>query len=136
MAFGGIDYLAVLVAAVAAFMFGALWYGALFSKAWMKAARIDPSNNGMNPAIMVMTFLCELVLALGLAGIIGHLGVGQVTLANGLISGFFVGLTIILPVMITNHRNQLFGWDLTLIDGAHWLGAALIMGGVIGWMGA
>jgi hypothetical protein len=134
MDFGGINYPAVALAAVAAFLFGAVWYIAL-TKPWMKAARIDPSHSGMNPAILAMTFAGEVVLALGLAGIIGHLGEGQVTLANGMVSGFFVGLIIILPVIIINHRNQLFGWDLTLIDGVHWLGVGVIMGAVIGWMG-
>jgi ABC-type spermidine/putrescine transport system permease subunit II len=134
MDFGGINYLAVLVAAVAAFVFGAVWYIAL-TKPWMKAARIDPSQSGVNPAILVMTFVGELILAIGIAGIIGHLGAGQVTLQNGLVGGFFIGLLVVLPVMAVNHRNQLFGWDLTLIDGAHWLGACVIIGAVIGWFG-
>jgi Protein of unknown function (DUF1761) len=134
MVFGGINTLAVLLAAVAAFIFGAVWYIAL-TKPWMKAARIDPSLSGVNPAILAMTFLGELVLAIGMAGIIGHLGPDQVTLSNGIVSGFFIGLLIILPVMTINHRNQLFGWDLTLIDGAHWVGASVIIGAVIGWMG-
>ena len=30
---------------------------------------------------------------------------------------------------------QGFGWDLTIIDGLHWLGVALIMGAIIGWFG-
>jgi hypothetical protein len=37
--------------------------------------------------------------------------------------------------MAVNHRYQAYGWDLTLIDGGHWLGVALIMGAVIGWWG-
>jgi hypothetical protein len=37
--------------------------------------------------------------------------------------------------MTVNHRYQGFGWDLTLIDGLHWLGVALVMGAVIGWFG-
>ena len=38
MEFGGISYLAVLIAAIVAFVFGAVYYGAL-GKPWMKAAR-------------------------------------------------------------------------------------------------
>lgn len=37
MAFAGISYLAVLAAAIAAFAFGALWYGVL-GKRWQAAA--------------------------------------------------------------------------------------------------
>jgi hypothetical protein len=34
-----------------------------------------------------------------------------------------------------NHRHERFGWDLVLIDAGHWLGVALILGGVIGGFG-
>jgi hypothetical protein len=135
MAFAGINHLAVLLAAIAAFVVGALWYGTL-SRPWMKAARIDPADARMSPSLFVITFACELVMAFVLAGLIGHLGEGQVTLRNGLVSGFLVWAGFMSTTMIVNHRYGRFGWDLTLIDGAHWLLAALVMGGVIGFMGA
>ena len=47
MDFAGINYLAVVVAAVAAFVFGAVYYGSL-GKPWMKAARIDPGEAKMS----------------------------------------------------------------------------------------
>ena len=33
----GLNWLAILVATVAAFVLGGLWYGPLFGKAWMAA---------------------------------------------------------------------------------------------------
>ena len=42
MSFAGMNYLAIVVAAVAAWIFGAVYYAGL-GKRWMKAARIDPS---------------------------------------------------------------------------------------------
>jgi hypothetical protein len=42
MNFAGMNYLAIVVAAVAAFAFGAAWYSAL-SKPWIRATRIDPT---------------------------------------------------------------------------------------------
>lgn len=42
MAFAGMNYLAVLIAAIAAFVIGAIYYGVL-GKPWMTAARIDPA---------------------------------------------------------------------------------------------
>ncbi len=70
-----------------------------------------------------------------LAGVIGHLGTGQVTFLNGVISGFFVWLGFIATTVVVGQRYQGFGWDLTLIDAGHWLLVALAMGAVIGWMG-
>jgi hypothetical protein len=91
MEFGGINYIAVLVAAVAAYMAGAIYYGAL-GKPWMKAARINPEDAKMSPVLMITGFVCELVMAWVLAGVIGHLGEGEVTVRNGIISGAFVWL--------------------------------------------
>lgn len=134
MDFAGINYLAVLLAAIAGFVFGAGYYGVL-SKAWMKAGRIDPVQAKPGAAILGITFGAELVMAWALAGVIGHLGTGEVTLANGIVSGFFVWLGFMVTIMAVNHRYQSYGWDLTAIDGGHWLGVALIMGAVIGWLG-
>ncbi len=134
MDFGGINYLAVVVAAVIAFVFGGAWYGTL-GKQWMKAARIKPEEASMSASLFITTFICQLVMAWVMAGLIGHLGTGQVTLWNGILSGFFVWLGFMATTMVINHRYQGFGWDLSLIDGTHWLGVALIMGAVIGWWG-
>ena len=134
MDFGGISYLAVLLAAVAGFAVGSVYYG-LLAKPWMKAARIDPQEAVMSPALFATSFIAELVMAWVLAGVIGHLGSGQVTVGNGLIAGAFVWLGFMATTVTINQRYQGFGWDLTLIDTGHWLLVALAMGAVIGWMG-
>lgn len=135
MQFAGMNYLAILVAAVVAFAIGAIYYGSL-SKPWMKAAKIDPDGPkpGMAP-LMITTFILELGLAFVTAGIIGHLGSGQVTLMNGVISGLFIWAGIIFTTMAINNRYQGFGWDLTLIDGLHWLLVMIGIGATIGWFG-
>lgn len=132
MDFGGMNYLAIVVAAVVAFAFGALYYG-LLGKQWMKAARLGEAKP--SPGLFITSFLAELVMAWVLAGVIGHLGTGQVTLWNGVVSGAFIWLGFMATSMAVNHRYQGFGWDLTLIDAGHWLGVAVLMGGVIGWFG-
>lgn len=134
MIFGGINYLAILLAAVAAFAAGAVYYGAL-GKPWMKAARIDPAEAKMSPALFITSFACELVMAWVLAGVIGHLGEGQGTIRNGVVSGAFVWLGFMATTMAVNHRYQGFGWNLTIIDGVHWLIVAVLMGGIIGAFG-
>lgn len=134
MSFEGVNTIAVIAAAVAAFVFGAVFYGTL-SKPWMKAARLKPEDAKMDPVLFATTFVCELVMAWVMAGMIGHFGAGQVTLWNGVVSAFFVWLGFMATTMIINQRYQMYGWDLSLIDGAHWLGVALIMGAVIGAFG-
>lgn len=134
MQFAGTNYTAVLVAAVAAWLFGALWYTAL-SKPWLRAARIDPATMKRSATPFVVSFIAELVMATVIAGAVAHLGPGQVTLRNGVISALILWAGFIATTLAVNHRYQGFGWDLTLIDAGHWLGVALVMGAVIGWMG-
>jgi hypothetical protein len=134
MSFAGENYLAVVVAATVAWLFGAAWYG-LLGKPWMKAARLDPSAMKMSAAPFIVSFVAELIMAYVLAGVLGHLGPGQVTFLNGLISALFVWAGFIATTIAVNQRYQGFGWTLTLIDAGHWLGVALLMGAIIGWWG-
>ncbi|MEV8805597.1 DUF1761 domain-containing protein, partial [Mesorhizobium ciceri] len=61
---------------------------------------------------------------------------GEPTWLAGLVFGFVLWLGFVATTLSVNHRYENFGWDLTLIDGGHWLGVLLIIGAVIGWFGA
>jgi hypothetical protein len=131
MPFAGINYIAVLVAALAAFGFGAAWYGAL-GKHWMAAVGMS-EHPKPTPGPFIIAFVALLVMAWALAGLIGH--VGQVTIRGGLLSGFFAWLGFVATTLVVNHRFQRSPWSLTLVDGGHWLGVLLVMGFVIGLFG-
>lgn len=132
MTSAGVNYLAILIATIAAFAFGAAYYSVL-SKPWIKAARIDTSQAKPLWPLLVNSFVCLLVMAWVLATLIGYFG--EVSFSTGVVSAFFVWLGFIATTTATNQRYEGFGWDLTIIDGLHWLGVALIMGAVIGWFG-
>ncbi len=136
MAHGGTSYLAVLVAAVAAFAFGGLYY-TLLGRRWLAAlgkTREDMAGAG-RIAPFVTSAVALLVMAFVLAGAIGHLGPGQVTVRNGMISGAILWAGLVMTTMAVNHRFQGHRASLTLIDGGHWLGVLLIEGFVIGLIG-
>ncbi len=132
MAFAGLNYLAILVAAVAAFAWGAAYYMAL-SKQWLAAVGIAEPK--MSPVPFVVSFICLLVMGWVLAGVIGHLGAGQATLKNGVISGFFIWLGFVLTTVIVNNVYPRRKWMLSVSDTGHWLGVLLIQGAVIGAIG-
>jgi hypothetical protein len=132
MSFAGVSYLSIVVAAIAGFGWGALWYVVL-SKPWMAAATLDPSKISPTPLPFVISFIGLLVMGWVLAGIIGHIGATGIW--AGVITGFLVWLGFVATTFATNHRYQGFGWDLTLIDTGHWLGVCVIMGAIIGWWG-
>jgi hypothetical protein len=137
MTFAGINYLAVVVAAVVGFLFGGAWYGVL-SRSWMDAvgkSEAELRSGASLPALFATTFAALLVMAWVLAGLIGHLGPGRVTLGNGIISGAFAWLGFVATTLVVNHGYQRSRRALTVIDGGHWLGVLVLQGAVIGWMG-
>jgi hypothetical protein len=143
MNFGSINYLAVVIAALAAFGFGAVYYTTL-SKPWLNANGWTPEEQeryrkgDLNPgkAPFVVTIVANLVMAWVLAGIIAHLGPGQATIRNGLISGAFCWLGFVITSQSVNYAFGNRKLALSLIDGGHWLAVLLIMGAVIGAFGS
>ena len=138
MTFAGINHLAVLVATVVSWIFGAVWYRAL-GKQWMAALgktkdELMPGGQP-NPVIFVVSFIAQLVMAEMLAGLIGHLGPGPITVRIAMISAAFCWLGFVLTVLVTNHGFQGAKRSLTLIDGGHWLGVLLLQGLVLGLIG-
>ncbi len=137
--FAGLNYLAIVIAAAASFIFGGLWYG-VFSKQWMEAADISIEDikavkGSAAIAPYVVAFVAQLVMAYVLAGVLGHLGSGQVTLPNGLMAGALCWAGFVATSLAVNHAFQGAKLKLTLIDSGHWLGVLLIQGALIGWMG-
>jgi hypothetical protein len=136
MAFAGINYLAVLIAAVAAFAFGAAYYMTL-SKPWLGAIGMTREQMAAkrSPAPFIVSIVALLVMAWVLAGTIGHLGPGQVTLRNGVISGLFLWLGFVITTLSVNYAYGQRRPMLTVIDGIHWLGVLVVQGAIIGAMG-
>jgi hypothetical protein len=140
MTFAGASYLAIVLAAVAGWLFGALWY-AVFSAQWQLAAGITPGKMRQaqkTPALylpFVIAFLALVVMAWILAGLIGHLGPGQFTVRNGVISGAFCWLGFVITSMAVNNGFAGRDWRLLLIDGGHWLAVLLLMGAILGSFG-
>ncbi|MGE5150930.1 MAG: DUF1761 domain-containing protein [Rhodospirillaceae bacterium] len=132
MTFAGLNYLAILIAAIAAFAWGAAYYMTL-SKQWLAAVgRVEPNKS---PTPFIISFVALIVMAWVLAGTLGHLGPGQVTVKNGIISGLFLWLGFIATTVFVNNAYPGRKLSLSVIDSIHWLGVVVIEGAVIGGMG-
>jgi hypothetical protein len=131
MSIADINFVAVVAAAIASWIFGAGWYMAL-GRVWMEAVGFtEPPKPTAAP--FVISFVAGLAMAAVLAGLIAHSG--AVTVGRGLITGFFAWLGFVATTVTVNHRYQGSGWNLTFIDSGHWLGALLVQGLVIGLFG-
>ena len=130
------NYLAIVIAAVAAWLAGAGWYMAL-GRTWTAALGTEKMTPaGQRPAAFlpyVYAFIAELLMAWILAGLLGH--IGALTVRGGIISAAFCWLGFVMPTMVVN--NIFAGRDarLLLIDGGHWLLVLVLMGAIIGGMG-
>ena len=137
MVFAGMNYLAILVAAAAGFAFGALYYTVL-GKAWRAAlgkTEAEVRSASTSALSFVVAAVAQLVMAWVLAGTLGHLGEGQVTLRSGVITAGFVWVGFVATTMAVNHTFQGARRMLTVIDGGFWLGVLVIQGVVIGLFG-
>ena len=132
MTFAGMNYLAILIAAVAAFAWGAAYYMTL-SRQWLAAVgRTEPNKS---PAPFIISFVALVVMSWVMAGTLGHLGPGQVTLKNGIISALLMWLGFVITTLAVNYSFGQHKASLTVIDGIHWLGVLVIQGAIIGAMG-
>ncbi|KAG1702799.1 hypothetical protein GQR58_004289 [Nymphon striatum] len=100
-------------------MAGAAWYGAL-AKPWMKAVGLTEEPTP-NPKIYIVAMISQFMIAYVLAGLIGH--IGSFTIWGGILSALFCWGGFTLAPMMTNHRFQGNGWDLTIIDAGYWFAA-------------
>ena len=135
MSFTGVNYVAVIIATLAGFGLGAVWY-MILSKPWMDAVGRTEADMPRGPAQLVpfaIAITALFVMALMLAGLMGH--IGDITIRGGVISGFFVWLGFVITTMGVNHAFSGAKPILTVIDGGYWLGVLLIQGAVIGAFG-
>ncbi len=108
MTLTGANFLAIVVAAIAAWIFGAAYYGPL-GKTWLAAQgrtmeatkAAEAGKSGFEKAFpFVLCFIAELIMAWMMAGLMGHLG--ALSIRGGVISALFVWFGFVL----TSHRCE------------------------------
>ena len=122
----------VLVAALAAFAFGALWYTAL-SKAWLRAAGIACDAAGKPLKTSASPFVISAVSLVLIAGMMRHVMTmsGLSTPLDGLMVGFGLGALCVLPWLVTCYAYAQRPKILWVIDGAYVVLGTTIVGVVL-----
>ena len=113
----GISLLAVLAAAVSAFVLGGIWYGPLFKTAWCREAGIDPDAppKGHPARVFGVAFGAALAAALAFAVYLGP----DPSLAKGLHAGFLTGLAFVATSFAINYAFAQRSLKLWLIDAGY-----------------
>jgi Protein of unknown function (DUF1761) len=126
------NYIAVLVAAIAYWLLGAVWYGVLFSKPWMALEQMSPAQaSRMNPfAPYVITFLLNLVIAFVLAQICAWRNAN--TAARGAALGILIWIGFLGPVTYTTYMYEMRPKQLFAINEFYSLVGLCLMGAILG----
>ena len=124
--------IAILAAAVAGWLFGAVWYTVL-GRVWQTALGGDPDackdQKKMPLTPMLVSFLAALVMSAVLYQLLINLGVMGVQ--NGAVAGLTVGIGFVATSVLVNNMFQGKKLMVTIIDSAHWVLALVIEGVVI-----
>jgi len=121
--------ISILVAALAGFVMGAVWYMTL-AKQWVTASGVKVDENGRSEGGSPMPFIISGICMLLVAGMMRHMFAmaGIDGAAKGLISGLGIGMFFIAPWIAMNVAYAMRPRALAIIDG----GYAIIGCGVIG----
>lgn len=126
-------YLEPLIAAVAAFLLGFLWYTALFGKAWQKETGVtdEQAQSGMG-ITHGGAFLMMVVIAFGINIIVNLHAPEDQTFVHGGFHGLLTAVFYAIPAMVIHYLYQKKSFKLILIDGGYLILFFALMGGVLG----
>lgn len=136
MDFEGLNLWAIVVAALAYFVIGAIWYTALFAKAWIRGHRFSEADvasmrERQNPAVVFPSMLaCNLVTGVVLAMLLR--GVGAENAGDGAMVGGVVWLGFAGACAMVTHLGALRPMMGFAIDTAYHLVALMVMGAILG----
>jgi hypothetical protein len=128
-----------VIAAAAGWLAGAAWYMSL-GKLWVAAlgrTQAEMAECRKRPYAwvpFVLVFVTNLVMAWTLAGILGHFG--ALNLKGGAITGALCWFGFVLTALLANNSFAMRSHRLTAIDAGHYLVVLVLMGAIIGAMGA
>lgn len=128
-----INYWAVLVAGASSMLVGSIWYArSVFGKAWMGfvGKTEEQIKQEGNPAkSMSFAFILSLVVAYVLAHVLGYVEV--TTLADGLLTGFWMWLGFVFATIGTNYLFEFKKFGHFAITSGYHLVQLLVMGAIL-----
>jgi len=133
-----VNYVAVLVAAVAGMAVGFAWYGPIFGKAWIKLMKFTDADmkkaqaQGMNRTY-ALAFIGSLIMAYVLSHslIFASAYLNVTGISAGLQAAFWNWLGYIFPVALNGFLWEGRPWKLFLLNAGHYLAVLGVMGAIL-----
>ncbi len=136
-----INYLALLGAAIASMVVGAIWYGPLFGKPWMALSGMSQEKiNAAKPKIgksYALMFAGSLVMSYVLAHalVFANAYLGASGASSGVMTGFWNWIGFIAPATLGNVIWEGKPWKLWILNNGYYLVSLSVMGVILAvWM--
>jgi Kef-type K+ transport system membrane component KefB len=125
-----LNWWAILLATATAFALGALWYGPMFGKAWVRALGKSEDEIQPSPSPFVISAVAALITCVALAAVMQ--GLGLTGALAGLALGLLLGIGFIATSMASDSAFCGWGWKLWAIQSGYRVVYSALMGGIIG----
>ncbi len=128
---GSMNWIAIICAAAAYWIIGAIWYVALFGKIWavgIEQHGVKLERSGM-AAKMIGNFICNLVAAAIMARLIVRTGI--VDVGHGLKLGAGVGLGFSATALTIQYLWESKPFKVWLIDSSYHFFGCIALGGIL-----
>ena len=134
MDLSAMNWLAVVAAAVAAFLLGWVYYGVLFGKAWQRLNGLTDEQiaNGNSAMIFGGAFALTLIIATALALLMGPLTGHEASLVQGVVLGLMLSLALVATAVGINYLFALKPLKLWLIDTGYMVLMFTLIGAILG----
>ena len=138
-----INYLAIIIAVVAHFVLGFLWYTPLFGKAWAKEHKMDTTQTP-DPKVMIKGMVFNLIGNFFMAYVLAHNnaawsfvpGMDQMgKIGTILNSAIFTWLGFYGPYHLGAIVWESRSWKLFFINTGYALASLLLVSGILTFMG-
>lgn len=133
MEMGSVNFLSIIVAAVAYMVLGALWYSPLlFGNAWMKGIgkTKEQLTAGASPMNYIMALILSFVAAYGIARIMVWTNRGSIS--DGIVIGLLAGVCFVLSSMGVNDVFEKRPKGLTAINVIYHIVGFIVIGIIVG----
>jgi hypothetical protein len=133
--FAGVNWIAVIGAAVAGIIVGFIWYAPpVFGRRWARASGIElPQPGQVQPTTYVGAVVTAAVTAYVLAVLIG--GLGAANLVDGAIVGVVVWLGFVATWLASGVFFERRSTEWWAINAGQAIVSLVIMGAIIGYLG-
>jgi len=127
-----VNWLAIVTAAISAFIIGGIWYGPLFGKIWM--SEFSFTDEGLakrnQTKIFAGTLLLNVLIALNMSLFLG----AEVDLKTALIAGFLTGFGFVTPLIGVFYLFEEKSMKLFLVNAGFSIITFSLIGLIIGAM--